>query len=111
MKITDFVKPSGTFLKAIEVKSAKEPKFFILVEPQVVDGEFKGKPTQRLHVEGEMEKKPYILDLSKTNARTVSKVLGDETSKWVGHYLVLEIYKTKTSDGILTDAINVAQVN
>ena len=109
MKITDFVKPSGNFLKAEDVKTAKEPKFVITTEAEVVDNEYKGKVTQRLHVEGEMETKAYILDLSKTNARIVAKALGDDTAQWIGHYVVLETYKTKTSEGKLTDAINVKE--
>jgi hypothetical protein len=110
MKITDFVKPAGTFLKAEEVKSHPESAFAILEEPLVVEKEYKGQKSQRVHIEGEFNKEPRILDMSKTNARFVSKELGDETKAWVGHILYLETYKTKTSDGKLTDAINVKGV-
>jgi hypothetical protein len=109
MQITDFVKPSGTFLKAEEVKGNPNATFIITDEPVIIEGEFKGKPTQRLHAEGEFNKEPRIFDMSKTNARLVAKVLGDDTSKWIGHNLFLETYKTKTSDGKLTDAINVKE--
>lgn len=110
MKITEFVKPSTVFLKAQDVKSSKNPLFVIMNEGNLVDNEFKGKKSQRLHLEGEFEGKNVILDLSKTNARIISDKIGDETDKWVGRVLTLEIYKTKTSDGVLTDAINVAKV-
>lgn len=109
MQITDFVKPSGTFLKAEEVKGNPNTPFVITDEPVIIEGEFKGKPTQRLHAEGEFNKEPRIFDMSKTNARIVAKELGDDTNKWIGHSLVLETYKTKTSDGKLTDAINVKE--
>lgn len=110
MKITDFVKPSGIFLKAIEVKNSKNPKFVITTEATMIDNTFKGKVTPRLHMEGEMESKPYIFDLSKTNARIIAKALGEDTKTWIGHVLTLETYRTKTSDGTLTDAINVTEV-
>jgi len=109
MQITDFVKPSGTFLKAEEVKSNPNTPFVITDEPVIVEGEYKGKSTQRLHAEGEFNKEPRIFDMSRTNARFVAKALGNDTNKWIGHSLVLETYKTKTSDGKLTDAINVKE--
>jgi len=110
MKITDFVKPTGTFLKAEEVKSNPDEGFVIIEEPLVVDKEWKGQKQQRIHIEGEFKKEAKIFDMSKTNARIVSKELGDDTKQWVGHILLLETYKTKTSDGKLTDAINVKGV-
>jgi len=110
MKITDFVKPQGSFLKAEEVIKNPNAQFVIVCEPLVVENEFKGKKQNRLHVEGEFNKEPKIFDMSKTNARACAKILGDETAKWIGHILVLETYRTKTSDGKLTDAINIKEV-
>lgn len=110
MQITDFVKPSGNFLKAEEVKTSQNPEFVITNEAQVVDNDYKGKVNQRLHVEGEFDKEAKLFDMSKTNARTVAQALGNDTTKWIGHKLILETYKTKTSEGKLTDAINVKEV-
>lgn len=110
MKITDFVKPSGSFLKAEEVKNNPSWTFVVKEEPQIVDKEYKGQKSQRIHIEGEFNHEPRIFDMSKTNARFVAKELGDDTKNWVGHELHLETYKTKTSDGKLTDAINVKGV-
>src|SRR3990167_3906817 len=102
MKITDFVKPSGNFLKAEDVKKSKTSQFVVISEAEVVDNDYKGKINKRLHVEGDMDTISYILDLSKTNARTISKVLGEDTKTWIGHILTLETYKTKTSEGKMT---------
>lgn len=111
VKITDFVKQSGTFLKALDVKKLEpNAKFVITSEAEIVDNEFKGKKTQRCHVEGELNAEPRIFDMSKTNARIVARALGDDTSKWIGHVLFLETYRTKTTDGNLTDAINIKEV-
>ena len=50
-------------------------------------------------------------DCSKTNARTIEEKLGTaDTSKWIGKHLVFETYKTKTSEGKLTDAVNVKEI-
>ena len=110
MKITDFVKPAGMFLKAEEVKNNPTWTFVIKLEPLVVDKEYKGQKTQRVHVEGEFNSELRIFDMSKTNARFVAKELGEDTKEWVGHELILDTYRTKTSDGKLVDAINVKEV-
>jgi hypothetical protein len=110
MKITEFVKAKGSFLKAEEVKSRPDAVFVIVEEPLVVDKEYKGQKSQRIHVEGEFDKEQRTFDMSKTNARFIAKELGDDTKAWIGHQLFLETYKTKTTDGKLTDAINVKGV-
>ena len=111
MQITDFVKPTGMFLKAEDVKKAEpNANFIITVEPVLVDKEYKGVKSKRIHAEGEMNKTQFIFDMSKTNARIVAKALGDDTKTWIGHQLILETYKTKTSTMGLTDAINVKSV-
>jgi hypothetical protein len=110
MDISKFTKATGTYLKPLEVKANPKAEFVIISEGVVVENDFKGKKSERVHVEGEFNKESRILDMSKTNARLVEKALGSDTKKWIGHSLVLETYRTKTSDGTLTDAINIAQV-
>lgn len=105
-KISDFVKQQGEFLKAEIVKEGSTAK--IIGEAEVVHNE--KFDTDRLHIPVEIEGKEYTFDASKTNARTISETLGDDTSKWIGKELVLEKYKTKTSEGKMTDAINVKSV-
>lgn len=110
MDISKFTKASGTYLKPAEVKANPKAVFVVTGEGELVVNEFKGKKTERVHVEGEFNQETRIFDMSKTNSRTVEKALGSDTKKWVGHTLVLETYRTKTSEGTLTDAINVAKV-
>ena len=108
MDITNFAKASGSYLNAKEIMANPTVPFFILNEGQLVTSEkFK---TEKLELEGEYNKAPKILALSKTNVRTISEKLGTDTKKWISPQLVLETYKTKTSDGKLTDAINVKEI-
>ena len=44
------------------------------------------------------------------NARAIEKVLGSDSKKWIGHILTFDLYRTKTSDGKLVDAINIKEV-
>ena len=53
MKVTDFIKATSTFLKAEDVKNNPSWTFVIKEEPLVVDKEYKGQKSQRIHVEGE----------------------------------------------------------
>ena len=107
MEITEFTKPARTFLKAQDVINNPGVHFVITQEGQIVESEFKGQKSQRLHVEGQFNGESKIFDMSKTNARFVKESLGPETKTWIGHQLVLEVYKTKTSDGMMVDALNV----
>lgn len=105
--ISEFVKHKGMFLKAEDVKKSKEPTFVITAEAITVTNKF---GNNRVHIPGELEGKEYLFDCSITNARIISEVLGEETKEWIGSSLRLETYKTKTTEGILTDAINIAAV-
>lgn len=108
MDVTGFVKASGTFLKADNIKSNPSATFNIQSEGKLVKSEKYG--TDRVHLEGVFNGQDVIFDCSKTNARVISEKLGKDTAKWIGHNLVLETYKTKTTDGKLVEAINVKEV-
>lgn len=110
MDITNFTKANLSYIKPKEVKENPTAVFIITTEPTLVESDFKGQKSVKVHCEGEWNKERRSIDLSKTNARTVSKVLGDDTKTWIGHQMFFEVYKTKTSDGTLTDAINVREV-
>ena len=110
MDISEFIEQKGTYLKADVVKQNPNAVFVITEEAVLVENEFKGQKNMRVHVHGEFNQTPFILDLSKTNSRTIAKALGTDTKKWISHKLYLEVYKTKTSDGKLTEAINIAKV-
>lgn len=106
MDISEFTKQQGEFLKAENVEN--ECEAVILAEAKLVHND--KYDTDRLHIPVEIKEKQFTFDASKTNSRTISDVLGDDTSKWIGKVLVLETYKTKTSDGKMVEAINVKQV-
>jgi hypothetical protein len=108
MEIKNYVKSSGSFLKASDIQKNPAALFFILSEGIMVKSEKFGN--ERLHLEGEYAKEEKIFDCSRTNARTIAKALGEDTKKWIGHQLILELYKTKTSDGKLVEAINIKEV-
>jgi hypothetical protein len=108
VKIDDFVKATGSFLSAKDVIANPNVVFVITSEGRLVKSEKFN--TEKLQVEGEFNKVSKTFDLSKTNARTVSEKLGVDTKTWIGHQLILETYKTKTSDGKMTDALNIREV-
>jgi hypothetical protein len=97
-------------LKPKEVKENPEAIFVITQEPTLTENEYNGKKSIRVHCEGEWNKEKRTLDLAKTNSRTITKVLGSESKNWIGAQLLLEVYKMSTSEGKLTDAINVKEV-
>lgn len=105
--ISDFTKQQGEFLKA---ESVKEQEIIVKIsgEAEIVHNE--KYDTDRLHIPVKIGGKEFTFDCSRTNSRTISKVLGDDTSNWIGHELVLEKYKTKTTEGKMTDAWNVKTV-
>ena len=107
MDITEFTKQQGQFLKAEDVENSKTKVFTITEEAQTVHNE--KYDTDRLHILGQLDENEYTFDCSKTNARTISEALGTDTKEWVGSQLVLETYKTKTSEGKMTNAINVVE--
>ena len=109
MEINEFIKQTGDFLKAEIVLSNQDAIYEIIGEAKIVHNE--KYDTERLHIPVKLGDKEYIFDCSKTNARTISEKLGkNETSEWVGKSLLLETYKTKTSEGQLVEAINVKDV-
>jgi hypothetical protein len=105
-KIAEFIKQRGEFLKAINVKDGSQA--VIIGEAELVHNE--KYDTDRLHIPIELEGKEYTFDASRTNTRVIADKLGDDTSKWLSKVLVFEKYKTKTSDGKMTEAINVKEV-
>ena len=105
-KITDYTKQTGTFLKATDVKDGSTA--MIIGEAELVHNDTYN--TDRLHIPIKLNDIEYTFDASKTNTRTIVAVLGDETKSWIGKSIVLEKYKTKTSDGKMTDAINIKAV-
>ena len=105
MDIQEFTKQQGTFLKAEDVMKSNTKKFIILTEAKIVHNE--RYDTDRLHIIGELDQVDYVFDCSRTNARTIETILGSDTKKWVGKQIVLEVYKTKTKEGKMVDAINV----
>jgi hypothetical protein len=109
MQITEYIK-GGTYLSAKEVIEKPNAVFIITTEGALVEKDYKGTKNTKIEVEGEFDKEKRVFDLNKTNSRAVALVLGSDTKAWIGHQLVLETYKTKNSDGKLTDAINVKQV-
>jgi hypothetical protein len=108
MDINDFVKQQGEFLKAEIVLKNPQALFEITDEPVLIHNE--KYDTDRLHIPVKSGDIVYLFDCSKTNARTISGKLGTDTKNWVGKFLLLETYKTKTSEGKMTDAINVKEV-
>jgi len=109
MDISEYTRPTGKFLKAEDVKAHPTSLFEISGEGNLVKSEKFG--VERLHLPVKVGEQEYIFDCLKTNARTIEKAVGSsDTSKWIGKLLVLELYKTKTSDGQLVEAINVKEV-
>jgi len=108
MDIQDYTKATGMFLKAQDVKDNPTEVFVIKSEGEMVTSEKFGNT--RLHLVGEFAKEDKTFDVSKTNARFIEDKLGPDTKKWIGKSLVLEVYRTKTSDGKMTDALNIKDV-
>lgn len=108
MDISNFTKKQGDFLKSNIVNENQNALFEIIGESEVVHNE--KFDTDRLFVPVKLGEKEYTFDCSRTNARAIEEKLGSDTSKWKGKHLVLETYRTKTSDGKMTDAINVKEV-
>jgi len=110
MDVSSYTKQQGSFLKAEDVNADQNALWEIIGEGDLVKSE--KFDVVRLHLpvkNGDIEK---IFDCSKTNARVIEEAVGSsDTKQWIGKLLVLETYKTKTSDGKLVDAINVKKVS
>jgi len=108
MELDDYIKTTGNFLKADDIKKNPTASFVISNEGTLVESEKFGN--MRLHIEGNFGGEPKIFDCAKTNARTIAEKLGNDSKKWLGHLLTFETYKTKTSDGKLVDAITIKTI-
>jgi hypothetical protein len=109
VEINDYIKASGTFLKAENVNEDQNSLWEITAEGEVIRSE--KFQVDRLHLPVKTGDKEFIFDASKTNAKFIAdKLETTDTSQWVGKHLLLETYKTKTSDGKLVEAINVKDV-
>jgi len=109
MEITEYIKQQGAFLKAEDVTKNPQTLWEVTAEGELVTSEKFGN--QRLHLPIKSGEEVKVFDCSKTNARFIELVLkSSDTKNWIGKHLVLETYKTKTSDGKLVDAINVKEV-
>lgn len=108
MDIANFTKQQGEFLKAEVVIKNPSVAFEIVGEATIEHNEKYN--TDRLHIPLKMGENEFVFDCSKTNAKTISEKLGADTKNWIGKFLVLETYKTKTSEGKMTDALNVKEV-
>lgn len=104
--ISGFTKAHGTFLKAEDI--GKEAEATITGEATLSHND--KYDTDRLHIPVAISDKEYTFDCSKTNARTIAETLGEDTTNWIKAQLVLDTYKTKTSEGKMVDAINVKSV-
>jgi len=109
MDISEYTKQTGSFLKAEDVINNPEALWEITAEGEIVISEKFGNTRLHLPVKSGNEEK--IFDVSKTNARSIEDALKTkDTSKWIGKMLLLETYRTKTSDGKMVDAINIKEV-
>ena len=106
--IENFTKQKGMFLKAEDIINNPNVTFKVTGEGELVVSEKFGN--ERLHLPGTFGDDEKTFDCSKTNARTISEVTGTNTEKLVGAELILETYRTKTSDGKMVDAINIKEV-
>ena len=109
MDVAEYTRQHGTFLKAIDVNQNPNIVWEITAEGDLVTSEKFN--VERLHLPIKNGNDEKIFDCSKTNARFIEEALKTtDTKQWVGKFLVLETYKTKTSDGKLVDAINIKEV-
>jgi hypothetical protein len=108
MDVKEFTKQQGTFLKAEDVKKNPNAEFKITSEGEFVENErFKKK---NFNVKGDFMGEQRVLNCNKTNARFIEERAGSDSSKWVGKYLKLETIKTRRTDGVVVDSINVNAV-
>jgi hypothetical protein len=107
MEIKEFVKSQGSFLTADEVLKNPTAIFIPKSEGELITNKF---GNERLHIQGEYAGNTFTFDLSKTNARELSEKLGSDTKKWIGKKIYLETYKTRTTEGKLTEAITIKKV-
>jgi len=107
MDVSEYTKQQGQFLKAEDVNANQNALWEILGEGDIIMSEKFN--VQRLHLPVKAGDKEFVFDCSKTNARVIEGSLGKDSKNWIGKHLLLETYKTKTSDGKLVEAINVKE--
>ena len=108
MDIKDFVKQQGAFLKAETIVNNPEAEFTISEEPVIVHNKTFDK--DRLHIPLKFQEVEFTFDCSKSNARIIAGVIGEESTTWVGKKLTFETYKMMGTDNKMRDAIKVKGV-
>ena len=108
MEIDEFVKQQGEFLKADFVIKNPDTLFEIIGESKVERNERFNN--DRLIIPVKAGDKEFTFDCSKTNARIIVEALGKIATEWIGHHLSLDTYRTKTSEGKMTDTLNIKEV-
>lgn len=109
MDIAKYIEPAKKFLSAEDVKQHPNDLFVVTEAPTIAYNDNFKKHV--MSIPGNFgDKEDMVFSCSKTNAKTIADVLGDDGKKWIGKVLVFETYKTKTSEGKLVDAINVKEV-
>jgi len=106
--VSNWTKASGSFLKPDDIK--KTPAGMFTIRDEGIFSKSEKFGTEQFHLGGEFGGEEKIFNCSKTNARLIEKTLGKDSKLWIGHMLSFDLYKTKTSDGKLVDALNVASV-
>ncbi len=107
MDLNEYIKTAGEFLRAEDVKTYPEAKMVITSEGEVVENKF---GNQRLHLEVEFNGDKRTFDCNKTNAKIIADKLGADSKTWIGKVLTPEIYRVRTSEGKMVDAINIKEV-
>lgn len=108
MDVSGWTKASGSFLKPDDVK--KNPNAIFIMRDEGVFQKSEKFGNEQFLLTGEFNGEEKIFNCSKTNTRAIEKALGSDTKKWLGRSLTFELYKTKTSDGKLVDALNIKEV-
>jgi hypothetical protein len=68
VNLNEFTKANLSYIKPKEVKENPGASFVITNEPTLVESEYKGQKSVKLHCEGEWNKEKRSIDLSKTNS-------------------------------------------
>ena len=107
MDVQEYTKQQGSFLKASDVKSNPDALYEITGEGELITNKF---GNVRLHIPVKCGETAFIFDMNKTNARFAEQLFKtSDTKNWIGKMLKLNTYRTKTPDGTMTDAIDIAQ--
>ena len=107
MDISKYTKQKGLFLSAELVKKNPVALWLVCGESELIINKF---GTERLHIPIRYGEDEYTLDSNKSNARVIEKKLGPNTKNWIGSGLKLDTYRTKTTEGKDTQAIDIKEV-